>query len=106
MTDVIAGKNCITEEFSIEYVGVLAQLELSSSERRRAKDDMAGMLAYVRKLQELDTKNVEPLTHVNPMNNLFRDDVVTGDDISGKLLAGAPAGKNNMFVVPRTIDEV
>ena len=92
-------------EYAIEHVGVLAQLELTEDEKRQAKDDMRGMLAYVDKLKELDTDGVEPLIHVNPVQNVFRDDVVTGADCLEQLLAGAPAQKNNMFVVPRTIDE-
>ena len=94
-----------TTDFSIEHVSVLAQLELTSEERRQAKDDMRGMLAYVDKLRELNTENVEPLIHMNPVQNVFRDDVVTGEDVSEKLLAGAPAHKKKMYVVPRTIDE-
>lgn len=105
MTDIIADKRTIVEEFSIEHVGILAQLELTPSERRQAKDDMLGMLAYVDKLRELNTEKVEPLTHMNPTQNVFRDDVVTGEDVSEKLLAGAPVRKKNMYVVPRTIDE-
>lgn len=105
MTDVIADKKTVVEEFAIEHVGILAQLDLTTSERRQAKDDMRGTLAYVDKLRELDTENVEPLTHMNPVQNVFRDDVVTGEDVSEKLLAGAPAHKKNMYVVPRTIDE-
>ena len=105
MTDVVADKRTIIEEYTIEHVGVLAQLELTPQEKRQAKDDMAGMLAYVDKLRELNTENVEPLTHMNPEQNVFRDDVVTGEDISEQLLAGAPVRKKNMYVVPRTIDE-
>lgn len=105
MTDVVVNKRIITEDFSIEHVSVLAQLELTSREKRQAKDDMVGMLAYVDKLRELNTENVEPLTHMNPAQNVFRDDVVTGVDISEQLLAGAPVRRKNMFAVPRTIDE-
>lgn len=93
-------------DYAIEHVGILAQLELTEDEKRQAKDDMRGMLAYVDKLKELDTKGVEPLIHVNPVQNVFRDDVVTGKDCSEQMLAGALEKKNKMFVVPRTIDEV
>lgn len=92
-------------DYAIEHVGILAQLELTPDEKRQARDDMRGMLAYVDKLKELDTEGVEPLTHVNPVQNVFRDDVVTGADCSAQMLAGAPVQKNHMFVVPRTIDE-
>ena len=104
MTDAIAERTII-EEYTIEHVGVLAQLELTPKEKKQAKEDMEGMLAYVDKLRELDTSHVEPLTQLHPVQNVFREDVVTGEDVSEQMLAGAPIRRKNMFVVPRTIDE-
>lgn len=44
----------ITDE-TIDYVGILAKLELSDEEKLQAKKDMSEMLDYVSKLNELDT---------------------------------------------------
>ena len=72
--------NIISDE-TIEYVGILAKLELSEEEKEQAKKDMANMLDYIDTLNELDTSGVEPMSHVFPVNNVFREDVVTnGDD--------------------------
>ena len=54
--------NIITDE-TIEYVGILAKLELSEDEREAAKKDMGRMLDYIDKLNELDTTGVEPMSH-------------------------------------------
>ncbi len=105
MTDTVAYQKSIIEEYTVEHVGVLAQLELTPAQKRQAREDMAGMVAYVEKLRELDTKGVEPLTHLFPVGNVFREDEVTGSDVSGQMLAGAPKRKGNRYVVPRTIDE-
>lgn len=105
MMEKAADKRTVVEELTIEHVGVLAQLELTPEEKRQAREDMAGMLAYVDKLRELDTSGVEPLVHSSAVQNVFREDVVTGEDVSEQMLAGAPVRKENMFVVPRTIDE-
>ena len=69
--------NVISDE-TIEYVGILAKLELSESEKEDAKKDMASMLDYIDKLGELDTTGVEPMSHVFPVNNVMREDVVDG----------------------------
>ena len=37
---------------------------------------MGEMLDYIDKLNELDTTGVEPMSHVFPVNNVFREDVV------------------------------
>lgn len=95
--------NRITDE-TIEYVSVLAKLELSSREREQAKRDMEAMLEYIDRMQELDTEQIQPLFHILPTENVFREDVVTAGDGSGEALQNAPGIRDNMFVVPRTVD--
>ena len=62
------------------------------------------MLDYIDKLGELDTEGVEPMSHVFPVNNVFREDVVTNGDMREEILKNAPEEKDGMFVVPRTFD--
>ena len=94
--------NVISDE-TIEYVGILAKLELSD-EKEKAKEDMGKMLDYIDKLNELDTSNVEPMSHVFPVNNVFREDVVTNGDDRENILKNAPEEKDGAFVVPKTFD--
>ncbi len=95
--------NIISDE-TIEYVGILAKLELSDEEKEQAKTDMGRMLDYIDKLGELDTSQVEPMSHVFPVQNVFREDVVTNGDEREQLLSNAPQEKDGMFVVPRTFE--
>ena len=95
--------NIISDE-TIEYVGNLAKLELSEEEKEQAKKDMANMLDYIDTLNELDTSGVEPMSHVFPVNNVFREDVVTNEDDREEILANAPEAKDGAFVVPKTFD--
>lgn len=92
----------VIDDATIEYVGILAKLELSSVEREQAKKDMGRMLDYIDKLGELDTSDVEPLSHVLPLQNVFREDVVTNGDDRENILKNAPMEKDGMFVVPQT----
>lgn len=95
--------NVISDE-TIEYVGILAKLELSDDEKEKAKEDMGKMLDYIDKLNELDTSNVEPMSHVFPVNNVFREDVVTNGDDRENILKNAPEERDGAFVVPKTFD--
>lgn len=95
--------NQITEE-TIDYVSILAKLELTSEEKEQARIDMGKMLDYIDRLGELDTTDVEPMSHVFPVENVFREDVVTNGDGSRQTLQNAPEEKEDMFVVPRTFD--
>lgn len=97
-----APRNVISDE-TIEYVGILAKLELNDAEKEQAKKDMGEMLDYIDKLNELDTSNVEPMSHVFPVSNVFREDVVTNGDGSAMTLANAPEKKDGGFKVPKTI---
>ena len=73
--------NKISDE-TIEYVGILAKLELSEKEKEEAKADMEKMLDYI---------------------DVFREDVVTNGDGSSDTLANAPLMKDQSFKVPKTI---
>ena len=75
--------NKISDE-TIEYVGILAKLELSGQEKEDAKADMEKMLDYIDTLNELDTDGIEPMSHVFPVKNVFREDVVTNGDGSAE----------------------
>ncbi|MCM1267193.1 MAG: Asp-tRNA(Asn)/Glu-tRNA(Gln) amidotransferase subunit GatC [Bacteroidales bacterium] len=92
----------IIDDETIEYVGILAKLELSDEEKEQAKADMGRMLDYIDKLGELDTDGVEPMSHVFSAENVFREDVVTNGDDREHLLLNAPQQKDGMFVVPPT----
>ena len=93
----------ITDE-TIEYVGILAKLELSEEEKEQAKKDMGDMLAYVGKLNELDTDDVEPMSHTFDVHNVFREDVVTNGDDRDQMLTNAPERNEDCYKVPKTFD--
>ena len=95
--------NIISDE-TMEYVGILAKLELSDAEKEAAKRDMGRMLDYIDKLNELDTSGVKPMSHVFPVSNVFREDAVENGDEHEKMLANAPKVKDGMYQVPKTVE--
>ena len=97
-------RNFISDE-TMEYVGILAKLELSEEEKEAAKKDMADMLDYIDELNKLDTTGIEPMSHVFPVNNVFREDVIVNGDGSKDTLSNAPVQKDGGFKVPKTIGD-
>jgi aspartyl/glutamyl-tRNA(Asn/Gln) amidotransferase C subunit len=91
----------ITDE-TIEYVGILAKLELSDEEKQQSKKDLSDMLDYVGKLNELDTSAVEPMSHTFPISNVMREDVVTNGDDKENMLKNAPESNEDAYIVPNT----
>ena len=94
----------VINDETIDYVGILAKLELSAEEKEQAKKDMANMLEYVSKLNELDTENVVAMSHAFPVNNVLREDVVTNGDDRENLLANSPEQKDGCYKVPKTFN--
>ena len=95
--------NIISDE-TIEYVGILAKLELNDQEKEEAKKNMERMLDYIDQLNELDTTGIEPMSHIFPVTNVFREDVVTNGDEHEQTLANAPEAKDGAFKVPKTVE--
>lgn len=95
-------QNNINNE-TIEHIEILAKLKLSKEEKEQAKEDMGRILTYIDKLNEVNTDDTEPMSHVFPMSNCFREDVVTNADDRKNMLLNAPACKNGMYQVPKTI---
>lgn len=91
--------NSIANE-TIEYISTLVKLDLTGEEKEEAMRDMSRVLDYIDKLNELDTTGVEPMSHVFPLQNVFREDEVTNGDGRDETLKNAPEVKENMFVVP------
>ena len=77
---------------------------IATQTARIGQKDMESMLDYIDKLNELDTTGVEPMSHVFPVQNVFREDVVENGDGSSATLANAPESRDNAFVVPVTVE--
>ena len=94
----------ITEP-EVRHVAALANLNLSGEEVRRLRDDLDEILAHMDKLNELDTTNVEPLSHVIGLSNVMRQDVVVPSYPRDEMLRNAPKKTDKFFKVPKVIGE-
>ncbi len=93
----------ITRE-EIEHVARLARLELTEQEKETFTGQMDAILAYVDKLNELDTAGIVPTSHAVPMENAFREDAVTESFDTDRALLNAPDRADNFFRVPKVIE--
>ncbi len=87
----------------VRHVALLARLELSEAEEERMTGQMNSILEYMDKLNELETKDVEPTTHAILLQNVFRPDLVQSSLDRKDSLANAPGTDGVNFVVPRVI---
>ena len=89
----------------VKKIAELARLKFSDSEIENYTSEMNDILGYVEKLNELDTENVEPLSHPIENNNVFREDVVKQSTEHERALKNAPDKTSEHFKVPKVISQ-
>jgi aspartyl-tRNA(Asn)/glutamyl-tRNA(Gln) amidotransferase subunit C len=90
-------------QHEVEHVAHLARLHLTREELTTMTAQLDIILSYVQKLDELDTRHVEPTTHTIPVTNAFRRDEIQASLTQREALANAPEHNDETFVVPRII---
>ena len=94
----------ITRE-EVEHVARLARLALSEEEREKMRAQLDAILTYIDKLNQLDSSQTEPTSHVIPMTNIFREDKARPSLSQEEALANAPDRQEALFRVPRILEE-
>ena len=89
---------------TVEKMAHLARLELSEQEEGKMVEDLSKILNWMDQLKELDTSNVQPLTHMSEEVNVFREDVVKNELAREKGLKNAPSQNGEYFQVPKVIE--
>ena len=95
----------ITTE-GVTHVANLARLEFNEEEIQHFTEQLARILDYIGKLNELETTDTEPTSHIHPLQNVTKPDVVKpfNSDKDADLLANAPDEESGYFGVPRVVD--
>ena len=92
----------MSSKIDINKIAQLARLKLTDAESDRLGKHLEQIVYYIDQLNELDTSNVEPTSHVLPIHNVFRDDKVSKPaDVD--YLAGSPAHNKGHYEVPKII---
>ena len=91
-------------KISVEHIAKLARLSVTDSEKETFGPQLEGILAYVEKLNELDTKDVEPTSHVLSLSNVMRDDIPSDSLRREDALMNAPDHTDKFYRVPKIIE--
>ena len=89
----------------VRHIGLLGRIELTDEEVKTFGDQLAGILHYVDKLQELDTEGVEPMAHAVEIHNVLADDTPRESLAPNQALANAPQRDGDYFKVPKVIGD-
>lgn len=88
----------------IKYLEELSRLTLSAEEEIKAKEDLTKILEYIDTLNELDTDNIEAMSHPFSYTNNFREDECKESTDRELILKNAPQQKDGCFKVPTTVE--
>ena len=94
----------MSQKINIEQIAELARLNLKPEERSKLAKDLEAIVAYVDQLQGVDTKEIQPTSHVLPIQNVFRKDEAKPTQISESVLSHAPKREGRFFKVPKVIE--
>ena len=89
----------------VEHIAKLARLEFSEEEKEKFTRQFNEILSYIEQLNKLDTSNIEPLSHVIELHNVFREDEVKPGLTPDQALLNAPAKTEKFFKVPKVIGD-
>jgi aspartyl-tRNA(Asn)/glutamyl-tRNA(Gln) amidotransferase subunit C len=92
------------DKIDVSYVAHLARLFLTSEEVKTFQGQLDHIVGYVKKINELDLKNIEPTSYAVTMQNVFREDVVKPGLSVEQAMANAPASVGDQFQVPKIVE--
>ncbi|MCZ6469642.1 MAG: Asp-tRNA(Asn)/Glu-tRNA(Gln) amidotransferase subunit GatC [Candidatus Dadabacteria bacterium] len=86
-------------------VSELARLEFKEEELEKFTEQLGNILEYIEQLNELNTDNVEPTSHVLDISTPLREDKVVEWLSTEEVLKNAPESEDDFFVVPQVIED-
>ena len=92
-------------EAIIDKLAGLSGLRFEETDKKNLISDLSNMIAFVEKLNEVNTDDIEPLLHMSENKNMLREDIVTESLSLEQALANAPLKDDSFFKVPKVINK-
>lgn len=95
----------VIDKNTVYKVADLARIEIKENEVDHLTQEMNKILAFMEKLNALDTEGVKPLVYMNEEANVWREDVVKNEISVADGLKNSAVHNENFFLVPKIIDK-
>ena len=89
---------------TIKHISKLSRISVDDAKANKLAGDLNSIFDFVKKLNELNTDNVEPLTSVAETTLKLRADEVKSENIKDQILKNSPEENEDFFVVPRVVE--
>lgn len=91
-------------EMDVEHIALLSRIRLTEEEKDIFSKQLGSIIEYISKLNEINTEDVEPTSHVLPIKNIFGDDNLLPSLPKDKALQNAPDKTEDFYRVPKIIE--
>ena len=88
----------------VKKIATLSRMKIEENEVERFSNELSKIINWVEKLNEVDTKNITPITNPSDIKIPFRKDKINDGKIEDKILKNAPEKKAGYFVVPKVVE--
>lgn len=89
----------------IDHLSHLSRLSFKDEGKAEIINDLNKILAFIEKLNEVNTEGVEPLIYLVHEKNITREDTVLQQIDRNEALKNAPRHDSDYFRVPRFIGQ-
>jgi len=92
------------DKTTVAKIARLARIRVPEADQEKLAGELSNILKFVEQLNEVDTRDVEPMTSVVATTLKMREDVVTVPGDRDAVLANAPLSEAGFFVVPKVVE--
>ena len=89
---------------TVKHISKLSRISLDDKKAKKLEIDLNSIFKFIEKLNELDTKNVEPLTSIAETTLQLRKDEIKSKNIREQILKNSPEKNKDFFVVPKGVE--
>ena len=89
---------------TIKHISKLSRISVDEHEAEKLAGDLNSIFKFIKKLNELNTDNVEPLTSVVETTLKFRAAEVKNQNIREQIIKNSPEDNEDFFVVPKVVE--
>ena len=86
-------------KIDVAHVAKLANLPLTDEEKNKFEKQLSETLDYVKQLEKIDTKGIEPTSQITNLENVTREDIVKPSLSQEDALRNAKSTHNGFFKV-------
>ena len=89
---------------TVKHISKSSRISIDDNKAKKLSDDLNSIFKFIEKLNELDTKEIEPLTSIAETNLKLRKDEIKSKNIREDILKNSPEDNKDFFVVPKVVE--